>query len=185
MMTIGVQAADGEVVAAAADSPEAAEYREEEAQVEAGKPRSLVPSEFFSPEEQQTIIDCIRNAERTTTAEIRLRVERKCEGDPLLRCRILLDQLGITQTQNRTGMIIYLSIEDHQVGIFGDQAVHELIGDEGWQLACKELQRRFTAGDFVPGICETIQTFGATFSRHFPSKAENPNELPDEPSFEK
>lgn len=167
-----------------ADSPEAVEFPVEEAPVEAGKSRSKVPNDFFTAEEQQEIIDCIRKVERATTAEIRLRVERKCEGDPLQRCRILLDQLGITQTKDRTGMIIYLSIEDHKVGIFGDQKVHELVGDEGWQTACKELQRRFKAGEFVAGICETIQAFGSTFSKHFPPRGENPNELPDEPSYE-
>lgn len=153
--------------------------------MEAGNPsRPNTPSSFFSAEEQKSIIGCISETEAATMAEIRVRIEKRCDGDSLERCRALLEELGITHTQGRTGVLIYLSLEDRRVAVYGDAAVHSVIGDDGWTKACAQLQARFKQGDFVGAICEAIHSLAPILSEHFPPHAENPNELPDEPSYE-
>lgn len=153
--------------------------------MEAGSPsRSNTPDSFFSEEEQKTIVACISETESATMAEIRVRIERRCEGEPLERCRALLQDLGITHTRGRTGVLIYLSLEDRRVAIYGDAAVHSVIGDDGWTKACAQLQDRFKQGNFAAAICETIRQLAPILSKHFPPSADNPNELPDEPSYE-
>lgn len=183
-MTVGAPAA-------VAVSPGAAVFRVAvvsqvvEAQVEAGNiSRSNTPSSFFTAEEQKTIVDCVSKTEAATMAEIRVRVEKRCEGEPLERCRSLLEELGMTHTQGRTGVLIYLSLEDRKVAVYGDAAVHSVIGDDGWKKACAQLQDRFKQGDFVAAICEAIYSLAPILSERFPPNAENPNELPDEPSYE-
>src|SRR5262245_30139782 len=51
------------------------------------KNRSNVPRLFFSKEELQRIAEAIAGVEEKTSAEIRIRLERKCEGEPLERTR--------------------------------------------------------------------------------------------------
>ena len=163
------------------DFREAEDRPEEVAQVEAGRP--AVPKDFFSESEQAQITKSVADAELRTAAEIRVRIERRCETDPIAHCRALLEKLGITQTAGRVGLLIYLSIEDHKVAIYGDSAIDAVIGSEGWNAACSHLRDRFAAGDFVSAICDTIQSLSRVLSTSFPATQVNPNELPDEPSL--
>jgi len=159
-------------------------YQAEEAQVAAGKvKRPSEPAQFFTEEEQNQIISCVQEAEKATTAEILVRLERKCGEDPIERCRKLMDELGITRTKERTGILIYCSIEDHRVAIFGDEAIHAIVGTEGWKDACEKLASRFANGDFVDAICDAIHSMMPMLKENFPAYVVNPNELPDKPSF--
>lgn len=141
------------------------------------------PSQFFTEEEQNQIVGCVQQAEKVTTAEIRVRLERRCGENPLDRCQKLMDELGITKTKERTGILIYCSIEDRRVAIYGDAAIHSLVGSEGWKAACDEMAARFAKGDFVPAICDAIHSLLPLLVEHFPAYVVNPNELPDKPSF--
>lgn len=150
----------------------------------AGEPtRSQDPREFFSDSEQQQIVQCVKEMEKLTSAEIRVRIERSCSGDPVLRCYSLLEQLGITETKGRTGVLIYMTTEDRKVAVYGDHAVDQVIGTDGWSSTCKKLQSGFESGDFVQAICETIEALAKTLSVQLPAQPVNPNELPDTPSF--
>jgi uncharacterized membrane protein len=160
-------------------------YPVEVERVEAGKTeRSLVPKEFFTEAEQKRIVQCVVEAESKTAAEFRVRLERRCDQDPVKHCHDLLRELGIVETEGRSGLLIYLSTEDRKVAIYGDEAIHKIIGDDGWTRTCEQLRSRFGEGDFATAICDAIHSMAETLAVHFPVKAVNPNELPDEPSIE-
>src|SRR4029077_8113718 len=100
---------------------------------------------------------------------IRVRIERSCDEDPIEHCRRLLEKLGITKTKHRTGILIYCSLEDRKVAIYGDSAIHAVIGNEGWKQACEQLRVRFAKGDFANAICDAIQTLMPVLAEHFPA----------------
>lgn len=146
--------------------------------------RSFIPRLFFTNEEEARITEAIRLAEQGTAGEIRVRIERRCPGEPLEYARDLLHSLGITATKRRTGILIYMSISDRNLAIYGDEAIHNEFGAEGWQKICNQLSARFHNEEFTEGLCEAIRQIGDVLAKAFPSAADDVNELPNEPSYE-
>ena len=145
--------------------------------------RKEVPRLFFTEAEQKRIAQAIEEAERKTSAEIVVRLERNCPGDPLERCRELLNSLGITSTAGRTGLIILITVEDHKVAVFGDEAIDKEIHQEGWQDICDHLVSELKNGEAFDGMIHAIQALGDRLSTCFPCKAGDINELPNQPSY--
>jgi uncharacterized membrane protein len=145
--------------------------------------RSNTPKSFFSKDELQKIGEAIAAIEEKTSAEIRVRLEKKCEGDPLDRARILMNELGMTKTKGRNAVIIYIALEDHRFAIFGDEGIHKVMGDEGWKALSNQLAEYFRKGEFCEGLTQIIYKIGEMLAKPFPPAAENVNELTNEPSF--
>lgn len=145
--------------------------------------RKEVPRLFFSDEEKKRIIHAVEEGEKKTAAEIVVRMEKNCPGAPIERCRELLQSLGITATTGRTGLIILISLQDHKVAVFGDEAIDRVIGQEGWRDICDQLVKGFKEGKPCEALCEAIQSLAEKLSVCFPCSPEDVNELPNEPSF--
>lgn len=145
--------------------------------------RPNVPKLFFSKDELHRIGEAIAAVEEKTSAEIRVRIERNCEGEPLARARVLINELGMTKTKERTGVLIYIALEDHRFAIFGDEGIHKVLGDEGWIALSKQLGEYFQKGQFCEGLIQIIFEIGEMLAKPFPPAAENIDELTNEPSF--
>lgn len=145
--------------------------------------RSFVPSLFFTKEEEKRIEEAIRFVEKGTTGEIRIRIERRCPGEPLEHARSLLHTLGMTATRERTGILIYMSISDRRLAIFGDEAIHQHFGADGWQSVCDQLSDRFKREEFTEGICEAVHKVGQVLSKAFPARPDDVDELTNKPSY--
>jgi uncharacterized membrane protein len=146
--------------------------------------REEVPKLFFTKEEQDQIVREVTAAEEKTSAEIVVRLERNCPGDPLTHCRDLLQSLGITQTKSRTGVILYISLEDHKVAIYGDEAVNNIIGQQRWKEICGQIVEGFQTGKPCEALCEAIRSIVEVLAPRLPCKVGDVNELPNELSFQ-
>ncbi|MCC6287253.1 MAG: TPM domain-containing protein [Chitinophagaceae bacterium] len=142
---------------------------------------------FFSPEENQRIVDAIREAERLTSGEIRVYVESRCRFvDPVDRAVELFYGLKMEKTALRNGVLLYIAIKDHQLAIFGDDGIHKKVGDEFWRNAVKHILSEFNAAHFCDGIVKIVTEVGAALREHFPYNSNtDKNELPDEIVFGK
>jgi len=149
----------------------------------ADQTRSNSPKSFFSKDELLKIAESIAAVEEKTSAEIRVRLEKKCEGDALDRAHILINELGMTKTKERNAVIIYIALEDRRFAIFGDEGIHKVMGDEGWKALSNQLAEYFRKGQFCEGLTEIIYKIGEMLAKPFPPAAENINELPNEPSL--
>jgi len=145
--------------------------------------RSKSPKLFFSKDELKKISESIAAVEEKTSAEIRVRLEKKCEDDPLDRARIIMNELGMTKTKERNAVLIYIALEDHRFAIFGDEGIHKVMGDEGWKALSNQLAEYFRKGQFCEGLSQVIYKIGEMLAKPFPPAAENVNELTNEPSF--
>jgi len=145
--------------------------------------RKEVPRLFFTKEEQSQIKQAIEQAERKTSAEIVVRLERNCPGDPLVHCRDLLQTLGITEAKSRSGAILFISLEDHKVAVFGDVNVDRVFSQEHWDALCSKLVLGFKEDRHCEALCEAIHWIGERLSGPLPYLKEDVNELPDDLSF--
>jgi putative membrane protein len=83
------------------------------------------------------------------------------------------------RTENRAGILIYLSMGEHRAEIVADEAITRVTTPETWGEAMATLLADVREGRPGEGICAAIEQIGAVLAEHFPKTAANPNEIPD------
>lgn len=143
--------------------------------------------EFFSSEDNEIIVQSIRNAEKQTSGEIRVFVESKCRFvDPLDRAKEIFTNLKMEKTQNRNGVLFYVALKDRQLAIFADSGIHNAIGEQYWKDVVKHILGFFNKENYALGIKECVMKIGEALKNNFPyDQNTDKNELPDEIIFGK
>lgn len=139
---------------------------------------------FFTEAQEQAIVQGIRDAERMSSGEIRVYIESRCSYvDPLDRAKEIFEKLQMFRTKQRNGVLLYLAMKDRQFAIFGDQGIHQKVGDDFWEKQKLELKRAFRSQNFVKGIVECLSGIGASLQSYFPYQSDDEDELPDDIVF--
>lgn len=86
---------------------------------------------------------------------------------------------GVHVTRERTGVLIFAALQEHQVELVADEGIHSRVDHGVWADAVAALTRELRAGRPVAGFEAAIAQCGAVLADHFPPRADNPNELPD------
>ena len=87
---------------------------------------------IFSEKEQQLISEAVESAERYTSGEIRICVEKTCSEPVLDRAANYFHKLGMDKTAQRNGVLIYIATNDHQFAIIGDAGINRLVPHDFW-----------------------------------------------------
>jgi uncharacterized membrane protein len=141
--------------------------------------------EFFSTLEKNQIVAAIKQAEQQTSGEIRLYVESRCRYvESLDRAAEVFTHLDMGKTASHNAVLIYVAVKDHQLAVFGDQAIHEKVGEVFWKEKVMHMLSHFKQDRYVDAIVKTIQDIGAALKYHFPyDRQTDINELPDDIVF--
>ena len=145
----------------------------------------LKKKDFFSEKEKKLIIDAIGEAEQQTSGEIRVYVESRCRFvDPLNRAAEVFAFLKMEKTTSRNAVLLYLAVKDRQLAIFGDQGIHEKVGDLFWKKQVSQILSQFQREHFAEAIGKVIREIGDALKTHFPyDRQTDINELPDDIVF--
>jgi uncharacterized membrane protein len=138
------------------------------------------PARFLTEAERQTVLAAIRDAERKTSGEIRVHIEARCPGDPLVRATRVFEELGMTKTAERNGTLLYLALRDHKFAVIGDQGIHLRLPEGFWEEVREAMEERFRAGRFAEGLVRGVAAIGERLAAYFPRGADDRDELPDE-----
>lgn len=84
---------------------------------------------------------------------------------------------GIHLTRDRTGILIFVVEEDHQVEIIADKGIHEKVADTVWGDAVAALASGLRRGDAAGGFEAAIGKCGEVLAAHFPPRADDVDEL--------
>ena len=137
----------------------------------------------FNQAEEQTIVEAITQAEKQTSGEIRVHIDKYCKTDPLVKGRNQFIHLGMGNTALKNGVLIYVSMEDHQFSIVGDEGIDQVVEDDFWDSTRDKMRSEFVKGDIVGGICAGIKEAGEQLQRHFPYQSDDTDELPNNISY--
>jgi len=136
------------------------------------------------------ITNAVRDAERGTLAEIRVHLERRVAhglrrrtSDPMERARHVFGALGMHRTSHRSGVLVYLAVEDRKLAIVGDDGIHARVGDEYWNGVRDRMVERLRAGALRAAVIGAVTEVGATLARFFPRRPDDVDELPDDVSL--
>ncbi len=86
---------------------------------------------------------------------------------------------GLHTTQNRTGVLIFAALADHQVEIIADESIHTRVDRDVWAQAVDALTQAMRAGRAAEGFEAAIALAGGVLAEHFPPRPRNPDELPN------
>ncbi|HEU4951363.1 MAG TPA: TPM domain-containing protein [Holophagaceae bacterium] len=128
----------------------------------------------------ERIVAAIRAAEVASTAEIRVSVSGARRGDPRARAEKAFHRLGMANTRQRNGVLIYLMPLARRYAVIGDAGIHAAVGQAFWDDLGAAMARHFAEGDFTGGLEAGIAEAGQALALHFPAgDGPNPDELPD------
>jgi len=141
--------------------------------------------EFFSIEENEKIVAAIRNAEMSTSGEVRVFVENRCRFiDPLERALEIFSELKMDKTQDRNAVLLYVALKDRQLAVYADKGIHEKVGQQFWEEEVNKILLQFDKENYADGISNCITKIGEALQLNFPyQKDTDKNELPDEIIF--
>ena len=137
---------------------------------------------FVNDDELLRISNKIKEMEKTTAGEICVSIKEKRS---LLEKRKSLRELaekeffklGIANTKDKTGILIFLLLEDRKFYILADSGINAKVQHETWDKIKDEMQHKFSKGEFSKGLIFGVDEVGKILSRHFPVKAGDTNEL--------
>jgi len=127
---------------------------------------------YIAEQEQQT-----SGQIRVSIRQSRKRNERGLSVEDLARKEF--HALGMTKTAERSGVLIFLLLQDRKFHILADAGIHTKVGEGTWERIAGEMSRHFAGQNFKEGILHGIKSVATELSKHFPSKPGGRNELPD------
>lgn len=140
----------------------------------------------FTPDQQQRIVEAIRQAEKATSGEIRVHVEPNCpSADPVQRAIDVFARLGMHQTKAQNGVLFYLAHVDRKFAVLGDKGIDAKVPPGFWESTKDLLRTYFAKGDYAEGLSLGIEQAGQQLRRYFPyDGVTDTNELTDDISIE-
>ena len=137
-------------------------------------------SEFLNSADEKEIIAAIKEAELNTSGEIRVHIEHQCEGDRFEHALEIFEKLELHKTKLSNGVLIYVSIDDRQLVILGDQGINDVIPKGFWESTRDEILSEFKKDNYKQGLINGILEAGKQLKQHFPYQSGDINELDDD-----
>jgi uncharacterized membrane protein len=135
--------------------------------------------DFLEKLEHDRISQAIAEAEKKTSGEIRVFVQRGELDDPIGAARLQFEKLGMTATRERNGVLIFVAPRSQKFAVIGDDGIHARCGDAFWTEVVESMREHFKAENFTDALVQAIHQTGDALAQHFPSQPDDRNELPD------
>ena len=143
-------------------------------------------AKFLTEEQEKSIVESIKEAEKETSGEIRVHIEKKCKtNSPLERAQQVFGELKMHETELHNGVIVYVAWKDHKVAIWGDKGIHEKVGQKFWDEELELILKYFKEEDYETGLSEVILQIGQKLKEFFPYQEDDVNELSNTISYNK
>ena len=145
----------------------------------------MILEKFLTAQQQATVVDAVRLAEKGTSGEIRIHIDRECKSSPVERAEVVFNRLGMHKTAQRNGVLIYMAVESKVFAIIGDKGINDVVPENFWADVIEAMRNEFRKGNLTEGLCQGVVMAGEKLKTYFPYQEDDVNELPDSISFEK
>jgi uncharacterized membrane protein len=142
----------------------------------------------FPPDALGAIETAIREVEARHAGEIRVAIETSLDLPELFRgltprerALEIFGLLGVWNTEDNNGVLLYVLMADRDVEIVADRGIAARVPVAEWEAICRHIETAFRAQRFGPGVIDGVRAIGELLARHFPHARGDRNELPDRP----
>ncbi|MBC7524856.1 MAG: TPM domain-containing protein [Flavobacterium sp.] len=139
--------------------------------------------DFLSKKEEQEIVDAIQVAEKNTSGEIRVHLEKTTSIAPYDRAVEVFNLLEMHKTKDANGVLIYVAVNDKQFVICGDKGIDDKVDINFWSTTKDAIVNQFKIGNFKQGLIDGILKAGEQLKQHFPYQDDDTDELSNEISI--
>ena len=136
--------------------------------------------DFLTAAEEQEIVEAIRIAEKNTSGEIRVHLEKTTDLDPFDRALEVFNELKMEKKKKKNGVLIYLAVADKTFVICGDQGINDIVTNDFWDSTKDLMVSQFKNGNFKQGLIDGILRAGEELKKYFPWSEDDTNELSNE-----
>jgi uncharacterized membrane protein len=138
---------------------------------------------FVEGDDLDAVARAVAEAERVTSAEVRVHLDHRCAGDAMARAIELFERFGMHQTALRNGVLIYVAVQDRKLAVIGDTGIHERVGEAYWRDVVDLMVGHLREQRPGDGVLAAVREVGEALRRHFPRASDDRNELSDQVSF--
>ena len=136
--------------------------------------------DFLTKDEEAEVVEAIRLAEKNTSGEIRVHLEKETSIAPIERAVEVFHELGMDTTQLRNGVIIYVAVKSKKFAIYGDKGINDKVDDDFWDCTKDIMVNHFKTGNNVQALVEGIHNAGEQLKKYFPFEDDDTDELSNE-----
>lgn len=133
--------------------------------------------DFLTEKDEEEVVAAIRTAEKSTSGEIRVHIEKSSKGDIWNRAMEVFHLLKMDNTKEANGVLIYVAIEDRNFVIYGDKGINDVVPKDFWESTKDAIVAEFKKGRFKQGLIDGILKAGEQLQQHFPWSEGDVNEL--------
>lgn len=136
--------------------------------------------DFLTKVEEQEIVEAIKKAEKNTSGEIRVHIEKHSEKPPLERAQEVFHFLAMDATVLRNGVLFYVGVHDHTFAIIGDEGIDKVVEADFWDCTRDIVLSNFKEKKFKDGLVAGILQAGERLEQYFPFTDGDKDELSNE-----
>jgi len=142
----------------------------------------------FPADTLQAIRQAIGAGEDRHAAEVRMIVEAALPLGAVLdgqsargRAHELFSLYRIWDTDNNSGILVYVNLADRKVEIVADRGVGAAMSAADWQRVCRVMTEGFARGEFHAASTAGLALLNDLLEEHFPDDGGSRNQLSDRP----
>lgn len=147
-------------------------------------------SRKFDAAARQAIETAVTTAEAGHAGEIRVVIEAHLPLNTALyqstigRARDLFASLGVWDTAQNSGVLLYVNLCEHRVEIVADRGINAKIEPMRWQSICQQVVEKLSDNAHQHGVVLGVELIGATLNEFYTILDNNKdNELSNAPIF--
>ena len=134
---------------------------------------------FLTPSQEQTVVAAIKRAEKNTSGEVRVHIEKHTNKPPMERAKEVFYFLKMDQTKLKNGVLLYIATDSKKFAILGDEGIDTMVPKNFWDAEKELVVAHFSKGEFTQGLAKAIDKVGEKLKIFFPYQANDTNELFD------
>ena len=133
--------------------------------------------------DEEKLVEAIDRAEEGNRGEVMVHVEAECPTEePLARAEELFGELGMHETEDRTGVLLYVADMDRKCAVYADEGIFESCGQDFWDHVVDEVAEGYREKKPIAGLVQAVDEIGDVLREQVPGEDTEGDELPDEVS---
>ena len=142
---------------------------------------------YFSRRDLLELAERIGRSEEKHRAEIKIIIEASLNLIDVFKGKTARDRaidlfsiFRVWDTQENSGVLIYLMLADHKLEILADRGIHKALGHDYWEKLNHKIIRNFKNKEYKKGIIHSIDQVNKEMIKLFPKKGKDADEISNE-----